>query len=688
MMHETVWHDHPDDVPLVFSLTCKNHKKVHTYDYSGFGAEFLPIARAFAWAVIRRAHAVGHETRTTVGTAIRHFEKYIRTIPPEYRPLAPSHISESLLREYAKWLKDKSGLSYRSAAGSFRVVMPFISQWEGHSWAAADLGVPGFMFPRSNAQYTKQLSKGYTDKELKQIVKHVISDIETSNKRLKRTHQRKHVEQPPPLDDVAPETAHGNPIGAKWTVFEYRVWWWENTCKCQRLTGTEMRGKPGAHSFLYGYWQQGSSRRTIKTADSRLQAFYTTIGAGPDYVPKYLDKPPPIRYNSKWQKLEYLDWVWENECGCRALTMGQLRKINSQMYVALREHHGGYEVFCKRNEIKTTLVLDDLCPYYVALLLATALNPTVIQTLKIDCLTQAPLAPEKQSLVWEKLRSNKAGLTIPANGQAALAPSKIVNDLIEITAPYRGVNNLFLFATNGRRDAHHAMDHCTFGRSIKRWFKLHGLERTEFAKSAVSMHAATNFRPAIAKVGYERTGSIEFVRTLLSHSRVGTTVDYIGKLSESHLTFQRGVHIEAIFVGALSGRDAAREFVQNQLSQRTVPIVNQSNLTETMDAHCRDVLHSPIQGQVKGRTCSAQHACLYCANLVVTVDDIQRHFSMEHYYRKKVVSGEITAEACELLIGERVFMFEANILPNYDAALIAWLRSYAVRNPPLEYQEN
>lgn len=677
------WLDHPDAVPLRFSLTCKNTHKTYTYDYTDFDEQFLPIARAFAWSIVRRAHAVGHLSRSASGASLRKLQIFVNSIARHFRPRNACDISASFLREYAVWLKEKSGLSYRTASTTYRHLVPLLQQWTGQAWASNDLMIPQFMFPHSNDRNPQSPKKGYSKKELKDIATHVIADIQASNRKLKATYVPRYLGKPPPLEDVAPQRAGGNLAGSKFANAEVRRWWWENNCQCKLLSIEEIKGKKGAYSFLYGYWKFDKTKPTIKGAAKRLQAFYDEIGAGAGYKPRYIGKDSPIKYTTKWKKPEYLIWVWENECGCQVLAGSELRKTHNKLFVALREHHDGFGKLWKILGIQRRLTIHDLSPYYVGLLLSTALNPVVIQRLQIDCLVTDPLGGERESILWTKIRANKAGLSIPANGRTLLAPANIVRDLIEITKPHRRDGNTNLFLTNGRSRNSFAIFPGTFARAIARWFKSKGLVRHEGGTAELPLHAAPNFRPAIASDEYERTGSLQYVQSLLGHTRAETTVDYVGKLPVGRLTFHRGLHIEAAFIGAISGQAASRMYLRETRDGKTD---HGEALVETTSAHCRDIRNSPFHGQIKGKPCSLQDACLHCANLVVTTSDITRHFAKVNYYSEKLRSGAIAGAEFEQMVGEAMYMYAKHILPKYDQKLVEKLTLEASNNPPAEYR--
>lgn len=681
MTHDNYWPVSPKDVPLVFYLTCKNDGKVYRYSYENNNKKLILITKAFIWSILRRSAALGHNSRETIKSGVKWFEEFLLSLAQVSRPSKPGDINESLLREYAAWLKVSSGLSYRTASGIFRIMHPLLRQWEGQKWAAADLSMPPFLFPKSNSSFVKR-QNGYSFNELKQIAQIVINDIEKSKLIFNAKGPNNYFGALPPLEDVAPETSRTSRLGSRWRVLEYRIWWWENNCGCRRLEVEEITGKPGGYSFLIGYLTISRARPSMKFVREKLLQFYQEINAGDDYIPRYIGCPPPIKYDTKWKKPEYIDWVLQNELAGRSMSVKDLKKTHPKLHVALREHHGGGRSFLEKNGIRPKITINDLIPYFIGLLISTALNPSVIAGLKIDCLIKNPFDDDSDSIKWKKLRANKTGLSIPLNRSIVLAPSRLVGDLIEITAPYRLEGNEFLFHTHASpKRSKHRMDYGAFVRAIKKWFLKNGLIPLDPALQAEGAHWAKNFRPAVAKHYYEATGSLERVKTVLAHERLETTAEYVGKLPEAQLIFRRGLHIEAILIGAVSGVAEAKKFLKTSLA-------SPAQIEETMVAHCRDIKNPPWNGQKKGADCSAQNACLYCENLVITVEDIFRYFSMRYFYENELKCGRLTKNQHEALLGEKIFAFENNILPRYDSSIISKVMKKAKESPSPEFKVN
>lgn len=624
--------------------------------------------------MLRRANAVGHSSREALMQAVKHLQIFIITKGEPAR--TATDIDSKLLCRFAQWLaSDESGLSYRTGASVFRALVPAVRLWVGREWAAPGLVIPRHQFPDLPAAPKTGPSKGYTEEELQQIASCVLSDI--ANYEAKK-YTPTYLNQPEPLEWVALNCNDSGGHGDKWTNIEYRIWWWEENCSCQIFTVEQLRSLPGGNSFIFGRAYKTHDRyRDQQTAEVALASFYELIGAGPSYVRRHLVEP--VIHRTKWSKFEYVHWYFDNHCEYRWIPHGELKRTHKKLLVALHEHHGGIESFYRRIGLeKQYPTADFLCPYYVGLLLTTSFNPSTVQRLSMDCIVQ-DVIDGKDSIAWTKLRAARTGLSIPTSSIDKLAPRNLVEKILAFTRPFRGTRkHLFALASPKPQRANLPPNKSVFQRAIKKWFQRHGIAGREFDGGMASVHAATNFRPAVAKMAYEKTGDILYVQALLNHRNVSTTSEYIGQIPNTKLIGSVGIHIEAIFVD-VTGEGSGHS------SGRYKNIAN-GNWTETTVAHCSDVWHSPWPGQRQGTPCELQQACLSCQNLVITHQDIMRHFSAKAYYEARVQRGEITQEDVDAELGRRFHIFEEQIIPRYPTELISSLAKQAVLNPPPEYR--
>ena len=622
--------------------------------------------------------------RVSVKGATRFLERFARTLATDCRPSCPSDLTPSLLRSFAKWLKDESGLGYRAAGCTYRVISPFLCQWVGQPWMPKDFAVPRFLFPHVN-DAVRSNEKGYSLDDLRAISRCVLADIKAARASRTQSYSPRYLGSPAPMEGVAP-SAPGRERRDKWLSFEHRVWWWETQCRCLKLSVDEVLALRSGETFVFGGARRKGDHRTRVDAQKRLDDFYAAAGAGPAYVPRYAGVASPVKYATEWASPEYVRWYWENYCECKWMSSKELKTKHRRLHVALREHHSGIERFYEDLGVvePARVIMEDLAPYYVGLLMSGPLNPSAIRALRVDddLLKKDPLDSERESVLYTKMRAHKVSLTIPASYRFALSPANLAREVLAVTAPIRTGSNPYLFLTNGKGASKHMLSSSVCHRAVKAWFEKHSLERTEAAREMIAMHNSMNFRPAAAREAYERTGSIQHVKSLLGHSRVATTVDYIGRLPNALTLFSRGVHIEAIFVGATEGPEAALRHIDENLQGGN----DSKSLTETSNAHCQDIHNSPFPNQKKRGKCIGHNGCLYCANLAVTHSDIVRYFAANAYYRGLQAENDISVEEYNDVMGEREFMFTNHILPKYHPKTVAALKAHAEQNPPPEYR--
>lgn len=677
-----------ESVPLYFTIECCNTKKKHSYSFEEFPKKYGDLSRGFAWAILSHRSTVGHIRREKYLTVIRSFYKYLDETNIQVRIGHPYQIDAAFLRHYAQHLRNQEQNAYSTRSLVYRSLTVLIKRWIGRTWASPNLAIPSAQFP--GASRTACAREPYSDYELKQIVKFIKKDLEESGKKLESPYVPKYLGKPAPVDDVAPYDEL-QPLALQhdiWQSEDYRIWWWENFCKCQKLKVGEIAKIKKGSTFLRsltGIWKRQGAIG-LGTAD-RLNKFYKKIGAGDDYVPKFLNKPCPILYTNRWKKLEYLQWHWENYCDCSLDVYAVIRSRYPRFVDAACQYHGSLVPFFKFIGIAHRLTVDDLIPYYLAILISTALNPSTVRNLTIDCLSVDPLDSRKSSLNWTKLRARNQGQTIPSKSFNGISPVSIVERLIVVTSAIRSSNQVQLFLTNsaasGSRTGH-ALTATVFERAVQRWFKKHDIRDSENLKS---LGSAGRFRNTIAQHEYRRTGDLLYVKTLLAHSRSEQTSSYITKAGDPVLRFRRGIHLEALFVGITSDRQSAQSIIDDHgISSQSLREISTKNISESTIAHCRNPKASPVHGQRIGIECNAHDVCLYCQNLVVTERDLVRYFAYIFYHEHQLSNGILSPSEFETVTGERRYMFENFILPRYNQVMILSSREEAKLNPPLEWQ--
>ncbi|MBT4860825.1 MAG: hypothetical protein HON46_08475 [Gammaproteobacteria bacterium] len=657
---------------LRFTITCKNTMKVYEYDLSkkSYFSQHQEIVSVVAWAIYKRRNSLGHESRVSTIECLSNFFIFLG----EKKLYEQKGLTRSILSQYVEWLKRYSGLSYSSAAGQYRTLSPLFRQMNRHPNISDDFIPVKNAFPKSET--LKTTTTGYNKAELKEILNATIKSLRESAERLEKSYQPVWQGKPAPIEDVAPI----NPLTSTrsyWASHDYQVWWWENNCQFKRLNSSELFNLPKGQ-MLFNYTAPDN-----KGSIAHLNRFYDQIGAGPDYEPKYQGKPCPIKFKTPWKKPEYLLWYWENKMDCQPYSTKELKNNYPEFLIAIREHHGGrLSEFYKKNSVSRWLQGSDLLPYYLMLLIRTGMNPSTIQRLTIDCLTPDPFDGEKMIINWTKYRSFKKGKNIPSDARNDTWPVMIVKRVIEVTKKIRQPGQMELWITNlNRKKNTIAVGKTTFRKELNNFALKHQLKSN--VNGDILALQAKEFRPTIAWQEYLRTEDMSYLKTLLGHTRLSTTSDYLRRINDPVFRSRRAIHQEAMFIGLTEHEAAKQEYLKNNIKESTKPSqVDNIIYHDGLMNHCKNPLHSPVTGEKEGEWCTVNNeVCLGCQNLVITPDDIKKYFCYINFYTHLLDVGDINQEEFDNATNEKKFIWQKYILPKYSKAVVDRLTIEAQHSP-------
>lgn len=677
-------------VPLQFSIKCINVGKTYSYNLSKFPPQFLSLTRAFAWGLLSYRHTVGHLSRDGQIRAIRKFYIYLETLG--FRHLyEPTEIVAVILRDYAHWLKQRSG-AYITKSHSFRSLCNQVNQWAGRPWAAQSVVIPKGLFPGSNSSSTGHAA--YSEDQFEKIKAAIKKDLRTSAIRLERKYVAQYLNQPPPIDDIAPfsECVGGGIRHNIWDSKEHRTWWWENKCHCLILCQKDILTITNGASFIRALRKSAKKQTPADTSTKTLlKEFYAELGAGATYSPKYLGKASPILYLNKWDKPQYVQWYWENHCHSSLAPHSELQLLYPDFVNAVRWHYGSLGNFYRSINVTHHLTTYDLTPYYLALLLATGLNPSTIQFLDVNCLQADPLKKDHVSISWTKLRARKKSITIPVDRMNGLSPISIINRIVALTSAFRPPGVIQLFISNNSHSGSKKGENIStamFQKAVRRWFETHNIAQQTSSDLSVQVLSGTavRFRPTIAQHEYKRTGKLEYVKAMLGHTRSETTTSYLNKSGDPILRHRRGIHLEAMFIGMQSTYKDAIKYISDRGMESNPSRKPSIAYPETILTHCADPKSSPIHGQIYGNNCNAHDACLYCSNLVITPYDLVRYFAFVNYQDYALANGSISKEDYATVVSERIHIFTKYVLPKYSDEVIDIARRTAKSDAPEEWR--
>lgn len=639
---------------LRFTTRCKNDGKTYTYDFGG-RAEYLEIEEitgVFVWALYKRRNKMGHITIDTQRQNLWRFLRFLMGLGVT----KPQELKRATLVMYVDWLKQQTNLKYSSAGTHFRILTPTFKKMSEHPSVSSDFLPPSNPFPKSSSLQT--VNEGYDQDELKSILHAAVAGMRETMNRFTKKYKPQWLGQPAPLDDIAPRSIAGG--HSLWNSYDYKVWWWENKCNGRRLNSRELAKIPQGQVFI------ASFRNEKESGMVGVYKFYDELGAGEGYVPRFYQTPCPIRYLTPWKKPDYLVWYWENHLGCQPLSNDALKAASPKFHGAMQDHFKGrIRDFYSGLGFHSRISAVDLVPFYIMLLVRTQLNPSTIQRLTTDSLTQDPIEKTKQSIEWKKFRSSQSGNVIPSDKAQDGWPVKLINNVIQVTSYIREAGQRELWIANSNRfKKSQPLGVSGFKRAMQEFSKRHNL--IDSSGKPLSIQAQL-IRPTMAWQEYLRTEDIRYLQTILGHEKASTTAEYLRRISDPVFKFRRGIHIDAMFVNVLSSKTLSHDL---------------ANAADLVLNTCRDPEKSPIDGQKEGVYCTAGHeTCLSCPNLVITHQDIKKYFCYMRYHDQLLESGIIGEQDYRWATFDKKSVWEEQILVRYNPELIAAIRVEAELRP-------
>lgn len=639
---------------LRFTTRCKNDGKLYTYDFGGREQylEIEDITGVFVWALYKLRNKMGHTSRDSQRMNLWKFLRFLL----ELGVTKPHELERDTLTKYVDWLKHQPNLKYSTAGAHFRILVPTFRKMSEHPSVSSDFLPPSNPFPKSSSLQTA--NEGYDRDELKTIMCAAVAGMRETMKKFTTHYKPQWLGQSAPLDDVAPRSAAGG--HSLWNSYDYKVWWWEKNCNNCRLNSRQLARIPQGQVFIESF------RNDEQSGMAGVNRFYDELGADEGYVPRFYQKPCPIKYRTRWKKLDYLVWYWENHLGCQPLSDAALKAESPEFYGAIKEHFNGrIRGFYSDLGLHSWISAVDLVPFYIMLLVRTQLNPSTIQRLTTESLTPDPIDESKQSIAWTKFRSSQSGKVIPSDKAQDGWPVKLINKVVQVTSKIRENGQLGLWIANSNRFKNsQPLGASGFKRAMQEFSRRHKLLGSSGMPLSIQ---AQLIRPTMAWQEYLRTEDIRYLQTILGHEKASTTSEYLRRISDPVLKFRRGVHLNAMFVRTLSSDTQNDDF---------------ANAADLVLNSCRDPQKSPIDGQKEGVYCTAGHeTCLSCPNLVITHEDIKKYFCYMRYHDQLLESGVIGEHDHKWATSDKKSVWEEQILVRYNPDLIAAIRVEAELRP-------
>lgn len=351
--------------------------------------------------------------------------------------------------------------------------------------------------------------------------------------------------------------------------------------------------------------------------------------------------------------------------------------LSSRGSVAMREatwRYGGLRSIAGRYY----LCIDDVFPYYLAILIQTSGNPQSVLEMKRNCIVAMPLRPSLERLVWDKGRAHREQAPEFPSNKTWSAPN-IVRKLLAMNEELlRHVHpidkdKLFLARNFGESFA-----------SCPSWQSIHNSLKKFQLRHNLPKFELRIFRTTGAVLHNQAARSVVAASKRLQHKRLATARSYTdpGDLQEFHddviRTFQGLMVTEA-------EKQVSSRSVHRQSTEISEPAV------ETVFGFgCKSPRAGIAPGSRAGETCLNFQQCASCPGAIVVVDDpacvarlLQAKQALLDSSAQSIREG--WSHRFEALYGPTLKILNEQILPSVSQATVA--RANALALPPLPYLE-
>lgn len=272
----------------------------------------------------------------------------------------------------------------------------------------------------------------------------------------------------------------------------------------------------------------------------------------------------------------------------RVLEAGGIRQISRQMY----------------------LCIEDIFPFYLAILIQTSGNASSIREMPRDCIRPHPLRDDLERVVWQKPRAHKeqwVDMPIDRPWSAANLVRRlgVLNQCIIPKCTARDQDKLFVAFRLTRGPL--ALPSIAGLESLKVQFeKRHDLPHFTFS----------SIRRSGAKAHHRAAGSIHGAQARLNHVSIETTAHYVDveEMADSHdrlINRYQGLLLEASISGARPAPTERRELDAIERHAETV-----------FGFGCIDPFAGLAEGSVRGTLCMQFQKCATCPGAVIPLDDV------------------------------------------------------------------
>ncbi|MGO4761343.1 hypothetical protein AB4120_02285 [Cupriavidus sp. 2KB_3] len=258
------------------------------------------------------------------------------------------------------------------------------------------------------------------------------------------------------------------------------------------------------------------------------------------------------------------------------------------------------------------LKIDQMFPFYLAILVQTGANPMALLQARCDCVQPHPIREDLERLIWAKPRAGREQFADFPCQKTWSAPN-LVRRLAQLNEPLRSMcrpeEANALFVASSRRQSLVA--------AVVSWQSLHNQLNAFVQRHGLDSFSFSNFRATVARAHHLASQSIEVAQRRLSHQSPTTTALYT-PASDRAREHERMI---ARFQGQLV--TSAMKKQVNRSPDSPAPAGTPSALYETVFGFaCRDPLSGIAPNSVAGKTCLQFHRCASCPGALIPLDDV------------------------------------------------------------------
>lgn len=256
------------------------------------------------------------------------------------------------------------------------------------------------------------------------------------------------------------------------------------------------------------------------------------------------------------------------------------------------------------------ITIEDIIPFYLAVLIQTGGNPMAIRGMKVDCICQHPLRNDLECLTWEKPRANREQRVDFPAGKHWSAPNLIrrlvaLNDNLRGSALQRERECVFL-----ARSLSSVMPRVPSVQS------LHNYLAPFLRKFELADFDFKHLRATSAWAHYWKSGTQDVARRRLNHANVRTTTLYTltNEIAPEHYKTISSFQGELVVRALRGSGDAGGS--ESECAERT------TYAKTVFGFECKNPFDGLDGVSAKGSRCLNFTRCSTCPGAIVPLDDV------------------------------------------------------------------